>query len=102
MEIGAPKIIIPLSSQDTLIVDLGCLTLTDDTHNKSDVVTFDQQQIQENDDEEEFLTPDSSPLANDDPLEEETIYYPTNMVPIDVEYSSFSLSVRDIQVRILN
>ncbi|CAF3889617.1 unnamed protein product [Rotaria sp. Silwood1] len=108
LDIGAPKIIIPLPSNDTLVVDLGCLILTDDDESKSDVATllinttFDQQQFQENDDET-FLTPDSSPEAIDNSLEEETTFYSINVIPKDqtddhVQYSSFTLSIRDIQV----
>ncbi|CAF4898572.1 unnamed protein product, partial [Rotaria sp. Silwood1] len=108
LDIGAPKIIIPLPSNDTLVVDLGCLILTNDDESKSDVATllinttFDQQQFQENDDET-FLTPDSSPEAIDNSLEEETTFYSINVIPKDqtddhVQYSSFTLSIRDIQV----
>ncbi|CAF4309622.1 unnamed protein product, partial [Rotaria sp. Silwood2] len=108
VDIGAPKIIIPLPSHDALVVDLGCLTLNNDTKSKSDTLTFlpntifAQQQVEENDDEA-FLTPDSSPEAIDNPLEEETTFYSINVISTDqtdnhVEYSSFTLSIRDVQV----
>ncbi len=62
------------------------------------------------DDDDEFLTPDSSPLATDGLLETETTNYPVNIIsrehsssPIDNEnqnliYSSFSLSLCDMQL----
>jgi hypothetical protein len=93
VNIGAPQIVIPLSSQGTLIVDLGSVILTNDIRDKNDAVTL----VQEND-EEEYLTPESSLLVNDGPLEEEMTYYSINTIPTDIEYASFSLSVRDIQV----
>ena len=61
------------------------------------------------DDNEEFLTPDSSPLATDGVLEAETNHYPVNEIPRDQSlsptqddtnllYSSFSLSLCDMQL----
>ncbi|CAF3844146.1 unnamed protein product [Rotaria sordida] len=109
VNIGAPEIIIPLLSHDTLIIDLGCLILTNDSENKSDTVTslintaFTQQQFQENDDEA-FLTPDSSPEAIDNLSEVETTFYSINIIPTDqiddhiVEYSTLKLSINDIQI----
>ena len=89
VNMGAPKILIPLSSQGALMVDLGCVTLTNDECVPEALPA---------DNEEEFLTPDSSPPANDDPLEEETMYYSINSIPTDIQYSSVILSVCDIQV----
>ena len=64
--------------------------------------------IEDENDDDEFLTPESSPLATDDPLETETINYPVNIIPRehssspmenkDLMYSSFSLSLCDMQL----
>ncbi|CAF0789547.1 unnamed protein product [Rotaria sordida] len=64
--------------------------------------------INENDDEE-FVTPDSSPIANDNLLEIETTNYPVNIIPrehnispindnVNLIYTSFSLSLCDMQL----
>ena len=87
INMGAPKVVIPLSAHGALIVDLGCVILSNDI--------AQQQQPEE---EDEFLTPDTSPLANDMPLEEETNFYSMNTIPTDIQYSSLTLSVCDIQV----
>ena len=60
-------------------------------------------------DDDEFLTPESSPLATDGVLETETTNYPVNIIPHDrgvspfnnetnLMYSSFSLSLCDMQL----
>ncbi|CAF3567800.1 unnamed protein product [Adineta steineri] len=141
LDICAPQMIIPQSSDRALIIDFGYLTFINDEYKKSSCplkncdmhntgstspspITnyfqqrpyfFNEQRTSPvssaiiEDDDEEFLTPDSSPLATDGLLETETTNYPVNIIPReqslsptnnakDLIYSSFSLSLCDMQL----
>ncbi|CAF0865083.1 unnamed protein product [Adineta ricciae] len=144
LDICAPQMIIPQSSDRALIVDFGYLTFINDEYQKyacplkncdmhytssvsptspTSISNYFQQRpyffneqrsspvpstINE-DEDEEFLTPDSSPLATDGMLEHETTNYLVNIIPReqslspindpqDSMYSTFSLSLCDMQL----
>lgn len=143
LDICAPQMIIPQSSNRALTVDFGYLTFFNDEYRQSirplenyDLHTagasspstltdffqqrpyfFNEQTVSpvvsnaDEDDNEEFATPGSSPLPLDDPLEPETNHYPINLIPREqsaspttvqheknLHYSSFSLSLCDMQL----
>lgn len=149
LDICAPQMIIPQSSDRALIMDFGYLTFINDEYRRSSCplqncdmhhtgstspssITdyfqqrpyfFNEQRTSPisspinngggggggDDDDDEFLTPESSPLATDGILETETINYPVNIIPRehsssptidnnDIMYSSFSLSLCDMQL----
>ena len=141
LDICAPQMIIPQSSDRALIMDFGYLTFLNDEYRKSSCPLtncdmhnngstspstftdyfqqrpyfFSEQRSSPvpssaaDDDNEKFLTPDSSPLATDGMLETETNQYPVNVIPRDQSlsptqddknllYSSFSLSLCDMQL----
>ena len=146
LDICAPQMIIPQSSDRALVMDFGYLTFINDEYQKSScplqncdmhntgsnspssLMEYFQQRpyffteqrtsplpstvIEDDPADEEFLTPDGSPLANDGLLEQETTNYPVNIIsrehspsPIDdhdehknLMYSAFSLSLCDMQL----
>ncbi|CAF1602704.1 unnamed protein product [Rotaria magnacalcarata] len=137
LDICAPQMIVPQSSDRALIMDFGYLTFINDEYKKSScplkncnmhtndslaplsINTFFQQRpyffTEQNpsatveDDDEEFVTPDSSPTATDNPLEFETTNYPINNIPREQRispthddenliYTPFSLSLCDMQL----
>jgi hypothetical protein len=141
LDICAPQMIVPQSSDRALIIDFGYLTFINDEYRKSScplkncdmhntgstspspITDYFQQRpyffseqrtspppstINE-DEDDEFLTPDSSPLAADGIFETETTSYPMNIIPREqslspvnedqnLMYSSFSLSLCDMQL----
>ncbi|UJR35530.1 hypothetical protein I4U23_028284 [Adineta vaga] len=141
LDICAPQMIIPQSSDRALIVDFGYLTFINDEYQKyscplkncdmhhtgstspTSLSSYFQQRpyffneqrsspipsVVNEDEDDEFLTPDSSPLATDGILENETTNYPVNIIPReqslsptndpkDLMYSTFSLSLCDMQL----
>ncbi|CAF4186414.1 unnamed protein product, partial [Rotaria sp. Silwood2] len=138
LDICAPQMIIPQSSHRALIIDFGYLTFINDEyktsscplkncnmHNNNDsnsplsITNYFQKRpyffneqplsIANEDDDDEFVTPDSSPVANDNSLEIETTNYPVNIIPREQSispihnnesllYTLFSLSLCDMQL----
>ncbi|CAF1027739.1 unnamed protein product [Adineta ricciae] len=91
VNIGASKIIMPFSSQDSVIVGISCLSFTNVPRNAASV------------DEEEFLTPVSSPSANDELFEVESTFYSMNFFTADqtsdaVDQSPFKFSIDNVQI----
>ncbi|UJR20376.1 hypothetical protein I4U23_023508 [Adineta vaga] len=89
VNIAAFKITVALQSQEALVFVLSCLTLSNDTRNEVN--------------EDEFLTPISSPPANDDTFDVESTYYSMNLITIDqtsetVVPLTFTFSIRNIQI----
>lgn len=146
LDICAPQLIIPQSSDRALIFDFGYLTFINDEYKKSScplqncdmhntgsnspstLTEYFQQRpyffseqrtsslpstvIEDDPGDDEFLTPEGSPLTTDGILEQETINYPVNIIPREhslspmddqddhknLVYSSFSLSLCDMQL----
>lgn len=112
INIGAPKIIIPLMSTDALIMDLGHLTMVNNIENKNSITKSlscsisSQSQLQDSDDEA-FFTPNTSPEPTDDLLEVETTFYSINVIQSDnaneyVVDSSYRFTISDINIGFLN
>lgn len=146
LDICAPQLIIPQSSDRALIGDFGYLTFINDEYKKSScplqncdmhntgsnspssLTDYFQQRpyffseqrisplpstaIEDDPGDDEFLTPEGSPLTTDGILEQETVNYPVNIIPREhssspmddhdehknLMYSSFSLSLCDMQL----